>query len=103
LTFHDLVRAASNIAHVVSQLHGQGVGVGDLDDANLLLGPGGDIALLDAASFELDGARTPTSDDWALAILLFRLLMEGEDPLSDDPFAPALWENLTPELRDAFT
>jgi hypothetical protein len=103
LTFYDLARAAANIAHVVSQLHGQGVVVGDLDDSNLLLGPGGDIALLDAASFELEGARTPISDDWALAILLFRLLMEGADPLTDDPIAPAFWQNLTPELRDAFT
>jgi formylglycine-generating enzyme required for sulfatase activity len=112
LTFHDLARAASNIAHVVSHLHGQGVVVGDLDDANLLLGPGGDIALLDAASFELEGAGTPISDDAALAVLLFRLLMEGSDPLSEDSrrtrvevdqIAPALWENLTPELRDAFT
>jgi sulfatase modifying factor 1 len=103
LTFHDLARAGSNIAHLVWQLRGQGVAVGELDDSNLLLGPGGDIALLDAASLELEGARTPISDDWALAILLFRLLMEGNDPLSDDPIAPALWQNLTPELRDAFT
>jgi formylglycine-generating enzyme required for sulfatase activity len=101
LTFHDLARAASNIANVVCHLQAQGVVVGDLDDSKLLLGPGGDIALLDAASFELEGGRTAISDDGALAILLFRLLMDGQDPLSDEP--PALYENLTPELRDAFT
>ena len=101
LTFYDLARAASNIAHVVCQLHGQGVVVGDLDDSNLLLGPAGDIALLDAASFELEGARTPPSDDWALALLLFRLLMEGEDPLSDDRARPAAGPSLAgvPRVR----
>ena len=94
--------AASNIAHVVCHLQAQGVVVGDLDDSNLLLGPGGDIALLAAASFELE-ARPRSRDDWALAVLLFRLLMEGEDTLSVDPIGPALSANLTPELRDAFT
>ena len=30
-------------------------------------------------------------------------MREGADPLSDDPIAPTLHENLTPELREAFT
>ena len=66
LTFYDLARAASNIAHVVCHLQAQGVVVGELDDSKLLLGPGGDIALLDAPSFELDGRapRARTTGRW---------------------------------------
>ena len=108
-TWKHLVTAATNIASAVAAIHEQGYCIGDLNESNILIGPNALISLIDCDSFQVPDAaagktyrspvgkgeylapelsgkhlpdvdRTIASDSFALAVLLFQLLMEGTHP-----------------------
>ena len=103
-----LAHVGRNIAAAVATVHAAGALVGDLNDRNILVSLGtGQVSLIDVDSFqiaaagvtyasavgvdlylppELQGAelavveRTPDHDNFALAVLIFRLVMMGRHP-----------------------
>jgi DNA-binding helix-hairpin-helix protein with protein kinase domain len=104
-----LLRGGRNLAAAVRGLHEHGFVVGDLNESNVLLTPRALVTLVDADSFqvpgpgrpypcpvgraeytapELQGAdwaeaeRRPEHDAFALAVLLFQMLMQGTHPFS---------------------
>ena len=108
-TFKHLVTAATNIASAVAAIHEQHYCIGDLNESNILIAPNALISLIDCDSFqvpdsaagktyrspvgkseylapELNGKhlpdvdRTIATDSFALAVLLFQMLMEGTHP-----------------------
>jgi len=108
-TWKHLVTAATNIASAVAAIHEQGYCIGDLNESNILIAPNALISLIDCDSFQVpdsaagktyrspvgkpeytapelsgkrfsDVDRTFASDSFALAVLLFQLLMEGTHP-----------------------
>ena len=108
-TWRYLVRTARNVAAIVNELHGAGYVVGDLNESNLLVSRQALVTLVDCDSIQVrdpaTGAtlrclvgkadflapefqgrdlskvdRTERSDGFALAILIFLLLMEGVHP-----------------------
>lgn len=109
--FHhgSLLRAARNLAAVARTLHECGYVIGDLNESNVLVTPQALVTLIDADSFqvpggdrlyrcrvgrpdytppELQGAsfaevdRLPQHDVFALAVLIFQLLMQGVHPFA---------------------
>jgi hypothetical protein len=109
--FHygSLLRTARNLACVVRRLHECGYVVGDLNESNVLVTPEALVTLIDVDSFqvtavervyrcpvgrpeytppELQGAafaevdRRPEHDAFALAVLIFQLLMQGNHPFA---------------------
>lgn len=109
-TWRYLLRTASNLASAVDALHHAGYVVGDLNESNLLVEPTALVTIVDCDSMqvpdgmggfflcpvgkpeftppELQGAdfaissRTPESDAFSLAVLIFLVLMEGQHPFS---------------------
>jgi serine/threonine protein kinase len=107
-TWRYLVRTARNLAAAVSSLHQRGYVVGDLNESNAMVNQATQITLLDCDSMQVarpDGGyyrclvgkaeytppelagqdfaqvdRTTAADDFALAVLIFQLLMEGVHP-----------------------
>jgi hypothetical protein len=106
-----LHRAGANLAAAFDALHGRGYVVGDVNESNVLVGPGGVVTLVDTDSFQVrdpeDGSvhrsgvgkpeftppelqgrpfgdfdRSPEHDRFGLAVLLFLLLMEGTHPFA---------------------
>ncbi|MCL6526061.1 MAG: hypothetical protein K6T57_04180 [Thermaceae bacterium] len=100
---------AHNLCAVLGELHARGYVVGDLNESNLLVHKNGLITLVDCDSLQVrDGRRvfhcrvqkpeytppelqgqsyanltlTPQHDAFALAVLIFQLLMEGRHPFS---------------------
>lgn len=120
-TWEHSVYVARNIASLVAMIHNHGYCIGDIDASNFYAAPTGQVVVLDCDSFqitdpvsgmvfrcpvgkeeymapELQGKhlraidRTPQSDAFALAVLLFQLLMKGTHPyaargpgVGDDP------------------
>ena len=115
-----LHRAARNVTAAVRALHSRGYVIGDVNESNILVTETALVTLVDTDSFqvrdpqsgqmyrcpvgkpeftppELQGKnfrlvdRSPESDRFGLAVLLFQLLMEGAHPFSgvyqgeDDP------------------
>jgi DNA-binding helix-hairpin-helix protein with protein kinase domain len=109
--FHygSLLRTARNLAAVVRTLHECGYVLGDLNESNVLITPQALVTLIDVDSFqvpgrdrlyrcrvgrpdytppELQGAsfadvdRLPQHDAFALAVLIFQLLMQGIHPFA---------------------
>jgi DNA-binding helix-hairpin-helix protein with protein kinase domain len=109
--FHygSLLRAARNLAGVVAALHQSGYVIGDLNESNVVVTPQALVTLTDVDSFqvraggrlyrcpagrpeyappELQGdpaaevERQPEHDAFALAVLIFRLLMQGAHPFA---------------------
>lgn len=109
--FHhgSLLRTARNLAAVVRTLHECGYVLGDLNESNVLVTPQTLVTLIDVDSFqapgkdrlyrcrvgrpeytppELQGAsfadvdRLPQHDTFALAVLIFQLLMQGVHPFA---------------------
>ncbi len=107
--FHyaSLLRTARNLAGVVATLHQSGYVIGDLNESNVVVTPRALPTLIDVDLFqvraggrlyrcpvgrpeyvppELQGAsvadldRKPEHDAFALAVLIFRLLMQGVHP-----------------------
>jgi serine/threonine protein kinase len=108
-TWKHLVTAGTNIASAVAAIHEQSYCIGDLNESNILIAPNALISLIDCDSFqvpdsaegktyrslvgkpeylapELNGKhlpdvdRTINTDSFALAVLLFQLVMEGTHP-----------------------
>ncbi len=109
--FHhgSLLRTARHLAAVVADLHECGYVVGDLNESNVLVTSQGLVTLIDVDSFqtpsadrlyrcrvgrpeytppELQGVafadvdRLPQHDAFALAVLIFQLLMQGIHPFA---------------------
>jgi DNA-binding helix-hairpin-helix protein with protein kinase domain len=109
--FHhgSLLRIARNLAAVVAGLHECGYVVGDLNESNVLVTPRTLVALIDVDSFQVPGSdrlyhcrvgrpeytppelqgvafadvdRLPQHDAFALAVLIFQLLMQGIHPFA---------------------
>jgi DNA-binding helix-hairpin-helix protein with protein kinase domain len=120
-----LLRAARNLAAAVRSVHDAGYVIGDLNESNVLITNKARVTLVDVDSFqvrsgdrlyrcrvgkpeytppELMGAffaeldRAPDHDVFALAVLVFQLLMQGLHPFAgvyaggDDP--PALAQRI---------
>lgn len=104
-----LVHAARNLAAAFAYLHSCGHCVGDVNQGNAVVAPDATITLIDCDSFqinhqgqlfacevgvahftppELHGqpfgqiTKTPTHDNFGLAILIFHLLMMGRHPFA---------------------
>ena len=119
-TYEHLIATARNIARAVEICHGQRYVIGDINESNVLVSETGSVALIDTDSFqvldrtsgqihrspvgkpeytpaELQGHRfdsidrTQDHDVFALAVIMYQLLMEGVHPftgvytLSGDP------------------
>ncbi|MBA4064547.1 MAG: hypothetical protein C0501_12715 [Isosphaera sp.] len=110
--FGVLVRAARNLAAAVAGLHAAGVQPGDLNPNNALVGPNGEVVLIDTDSAqvpapnglfrcpvgvpewrppELQGLPIgsvdlrPCHDLFALGALVFTALMDGNHPFAGAP------------------
>lgn len=104
-TRRDLVRLARDVARLVAALHNLNVVIGDLNPANFVMSPEGEPTLVDADSFQIEGypsgvgrvhfmapelqgmdwstaLRTKQHDLFALATLIFMILMPGKPPYS---------------------
>jgi TonB family protein len=108
-TWKHLVTSATNIASAVAAIHEQGYCIGDLNESNVLIAPNALASVIDCDSFQVrdsvagktyrspvgkpeytapeltgkrfeDVDRTIASDSFALAVLLFQLLMQGTHP-----------------------
>lgn len=127
LTFDKLVLLGLRLAHVVATLHRFGYAVGDLNDRNVLVSRRLTPLLMDTDSFQVpdgrrvhpctvgdalvwppelldvDLARRPVdrtaSDDYALATLLFQLLMAGARPYQSRGSLVADLETLQAKTR----
>ncbi len=104
-----LLRAARNLAAAVGALHERGHVIGDLNESNVLVSPRAFVTLVDADSFQITSAgrtfrcgvgraeytppelqgsafadldRRPEHDAFALAVLIFQLLMQGLHPFA---------------------
>jgi DNA-binding helix-hairpin-helix protein with protein kinase domain len=109
--FHygSLLRTARNLAAIVADLHERGYVLGDLNESNVLVAPQALVTLIDVDSLqvpssdrlyrcrvgrpeytppELQGVsfadvdRLPQHDAFALAVLIFQLLMQGIHPFA---------------------
>jgi DNA-binding helix-hairpin-helix protein with protein kinase domain len=105
--YRFLVRAASNVARAVAQVHADGCVIGDINHSGILISDKAIAALIDADSFQVsDGStrflcrvgvpeytppelqgqklagvvRTPNHDAFGLAIIIFQLLFMGRHP-----------------------
>lgn len=122
-----LVRVARNLAACVHFVHEEGLVVGDLNESNVLVSQNGMVRLIDADSFQIerDGflqtcdvgkgellapelqgrslaglRRTEQHDLFALAVLVFHLLVVGRHPFAGRPLQPKAGEPDVP-LEDA--
>lgn len=111
-TWADCVEVAQRIAAIVALVHDAGFVIGDLNEQNFLIDAMGQPVLIDCDSImsthagrstcggvyrdewlapELIGAdlaaiaRTANHDNFALAVMLFRLLMMGRNPFAGSP------------------
>lgn len=109
-TWKYSVQYAYNLSWLVWYLHMNGIVVGDMNMNNIMVGPAGEVIFIDCDSFDIrdrktgrhfkcevgmpellapelqtvgnlaNGTFTKESDDFSLAIHLFRLLMNNADP-----------------------
>jgi len=113
-TYQYLVRTARNLAACVHQVHEAGLVIGDLNESNVFVGSDAMVKLIDVDSFQLkDGdrifpckvgkaelmppelqnislegvERTKDHDRFALAVLIFHLLVFGRHPFAGRPKA----------------
>jgi cellulose biosynthesis protein BcsQ len=108
ITWEYLLRTATNLTSVVGALHERGYVVGDLNDTNILVSDTALVTLVDCDSMQVRGNSSATyrcmvgrpeytppelhhtvlatveratyHDAFALAVLIFQLLMEGMHP-----------------------
>ena len=107
--YHYLVRTAHNLAAAVTLAHQHGHVIGDLNESNALVTNDGIVGLLDVDSWQISDSTTgvvylcgvgkgeflppelqgknlsrlnrlPCHDNFALAVLIFKLLNEGAHP-----------------------
>ena len=109
-TWKNSVQFAYNLSWIVWYLHMNGVIIGDLNEGNICIGSKGQIVLIDCDSFDITNPKTKEhfpctvglqemlapelqcvgslangkfskeSDDFSLAIHIFRLLMKNANP-----------------------
>ncbi len=112
-TWQYLLRTARNLASIVAALHLSGYVVGDLNESNVFVSGGAQVTFVDCDSIqvpqgngqffrspvgkgeftppELQGCnfsaidRAPYHDNFALAVIIFMLLMEGRHPFTGVP------------------
>ncbi len=100
-----LAKVALNVARAVATLHHRGVIVGDLNPQNILVGDNAEVWIVDCDSFQVGGHTCPVGmrnfmapelhnvdlsrtlrqekhDNFALASLIFMILMPGKPPYS---------------------
>ncbi len=105
-----LHRVGANLARALATLHDARIVVGDLSESNVLVSSDATVALVDVDSFQFEDAggtlhpcpvgrpellppehhgacfastpKTPESDAFSLAVLLFELLFDGPHPFS---------------------
>jgi hypothetical protein len=106
-----LHRVGTNVAAAFEALHARGYVIGDVNESNVLVRPGGAVTLVDTDSMQVpdrangtvlrsrvgkpeftppelqgrsfgDFDRSPEHDRFGLAVLLFLLLMEGTHPFA---------------------
>ena len=118
-----LVRAALNLARVVTRLHGGGFVIGDLNHSSVLVLPNATVRIVDADSFplppdfvcrvgtpeympaELQDAdlgsvrRLARHDVFALSVLIYQLLSGGRHPFAGYGGRPSA--NLADNIRRA--
>ena len=108
--YNFLVHAARNLASAFHQIHAQGIVVGDVNEANILVNNNGMIAFIDCDSFQVKNGsryhfcevgiprytppelllkgsfekvvRTTDTDAFSLATLIFQLLFLGRAPFT---------------------
>ncbi|HET7560260.1 MAG TPA: protein kinase [Limnochordia bacterium] len=127
-TWRQLTAAATELARAVESAHRAGYVIGDLNESNVLVRPDTTVCLVDCDSYQArdpgDGRlyrcevakveylppeaqkqdlsqleRTPEHDLFALAVLIFQLLMEGRHPFANTErpdVGQSIEENLTP-------
>jgi DNA-binding helix-hairpin-helix protein with protein kinase domain len=110
-TWQHLMNTAVNLASCVAAIHEKGHCVGDLNESNFMVAPDTLLAVIDCDSFQIKDQqtgrlwrcpvgrpeyaapeicnadfinvdRTVHTDNFALAIMIFQLLMEGTHPYS---------------------
>lgn len=108
-TWKYICAAAENIASVVDLIHHKGHAIGDINDENFLVNGNALVALIDCDSMQVRDSesgdifkcevarpeylapealsknltiidRTAQQDNWSLAVLVFKMLMEGHHP-----------------------
>lgn len=114
-TWKRLLRAAGNLAAVVATLHDNAFVVGDMNDENIQVSPAAMVTIIDCDSMQVvdrrTGAtyrssvgvdeysarevlaqsdygnvnRTPATDNFSLAVLIFKLLVNGVHPFAGGP------------------
>ena len=106
-----LASIGANLAAAVAALHHAGHVIGDVNELNTMVGPQGQVTLVDADSMQVkdpqtgrlwrctkgrddytpprlqgttlrDHDRTPDDDRFGLAVLIFKLLMDGQHPFA---------------------
>lgn len=107
--FDFLVRVATNLARAVAALRAAGIVIGDLNESNVLVGADATVALIDCDSYQIEApgfvftcdvgkplylapelhgmplrglVRQPNHDAFALAVLIFQLLLLGRHPFA---------------------
>lgn len=106
--YNFLVHVARNLATAFHKIHEAGLVVGDVNEGNILVSANGLVAFIDCDSFQVRGggqvhycevgvprytppellslasynqvARTPNTDSFSMAVLLFQLLFLGRHP-----------------------
>lgn len=101
----DLVRVAIRVAEIVGELHGRNVILGDINQGNILVKPDGTVTFVDLDSAQIEGYPCPVGminftrperhgqdystylrdfddDRFALAVMLFMILVPGKPPYS---------------------
>ncbi len=115
--WRTLVRIARNLALRLEELHRTGLVIGELSDANVLVNADARVHLAGEPTPiamylppELQGDRgfgqtfTREHDLFALAILIYRILLMGRHPWYSTPIRPGPQRDwLSPGLDDAFT
>lgn len=110
-TWRHLVVTAFNLSSCTAAIHQRGHFIGDVNESNFLVSPMATLAVIDCDSFQIkdpannrlwrcnvgkpeytapeisnasfkDVDRTKETDNFALAVLIFQLLMEGTHPYS---------------------
>lgn len=127
-TWRHLLRVARNLAGFLSTIHADGYVAGDINDSNILVRSTAQITVLDCDSFqvtdtngvtyysglkreeysapELIGvdvrtlARRADQDNFALAIFMCKMLLEGEHPYSGIWKGPGQKQTLEARIRD---
>jgi len=125
-------RIAYNLCRAVNAIHQSGYVIGDINDQNIMVSRNGEIAVIDCDSFQVEddrGEKLTTDrvrqefqppeiqrlntsrdvprdydhDAFALAVLLFKLLCEGQHPYDCLTANNDQYQNHPPRIRDGIS